>query len=59
VDWPRLLTRYARKVNRLFIDLDALAEVDDPTDAIQALDRITTRKLLSKLFMIYLSLCNR
>ena len=24
--------------------LDALAEVDDPTDAIQALDRITTRK---------------
>jgi hypothetical protein len=24
--------------------LDALAEVDDPTDAIQTLDRITTRK---------------
>jgi hypothetical protein len=26
--------------------LDALAQVDDPTDAIQTLDRITTRKQL-------------
>jgi hypothetical protein len=28
--------------------LDALAEVDDPTDAIQTLDRITTRKQVAR-----------